>query len=282
MKNLLVGSVFVNCSPIQRKWLEIQLHFLKATTDDFDHVVVVSQGDVSDEFKYLTKTLEPRDKTLQGSPSHEQGLNTLLEYFKERRDQYKNFLFLDSDAFPIRTQWMGTLLQKMQPPAQFGDSGMYSVSQKVKDRTFEVAAVLRCENLESRLHASVLFAKNEALDHLSFVYTTGKDLLGWPEEDIFVPVYQNERRHFAFPLLRTNKYNLHPLACGIYYDCFYHHCCGSGRPFHLRASDDYLAKIVMPMDNLNLYTEKLMEDPEEFVSKLAGWNPNRYAKLEYN
>jgi hypothetical protein len=60
---------------------------------------------------------------------------------------------------------------------------------------------------------------------------------------------------------------------------FYHHACGSGRPFKLRATDHYLNSFIPNLLDSSGFTERLMENPCEFVHQLAGWNPNRYANF---
>lgn len=280
---LLVGSIFIDSSPIQQSWLELQLKFLRATTSDFEHVALVSEGKATDTFAAQTQVVFPKDTNKYGSLAHEQGLNQLLDMFKASGEEYTHFLFLDSDAFPIKMSWMATLLRDMKPQASAAASGAsYNIATR-SGRTYDIAVALRSENLETRLHASILFAKRSALEHLSFTYGKfGTDLTCEVEADIFVTKYQTELRDKAYPLIRTNQYNVHPLACGIYYDMFYHHCCGSGRPFHLRASDRYLNRIVKPLNDVSIYTKRLMEDPDKFVSLLAGWNPMRYGKVAYN
>jgi hypothetical protein len=56
---------------------------------------------------------------------------------------------------------------------------------------------------------------------------------------------------------------------------FYHHCCGSGRPFSIRGNP-YWDRVVSPLEDVSQLTEQLMAEPENFVAKLAGWNPKRY------
>lgn len=275
-KKLLVGTVYANDNPLQQQWLDLQLRWLAATTDGYDHVAVLSEPAATDYFQSRTKVLTPPDTTLYASEAHVQGLNVLTDYFRGVGDQYDNFLYLDGDAFPIRKQWLGTLLSRMEPTQKYDESGA-AVPGKAKGRYYETAVALRCENLETRWHASVLFAKRAALDHLSFkIGVVGDDLAGQPEEDVHIPAYQSgKRRRLVYPLLRSNQFNLHPLACGVYYDMFYHHCCGSGRWFNLRAKS-YYERIVMPVEDLTPFTTKLMADPAGFVAKLAGWNPQRY------
>jgi hypothetical protein len=274
VKNLLVGSVFANDSPLQQKWLDLQMKYLAATTVGYDHVVVLSEPPTSHYFSDRTKVLTPHDTSLKASDAHVQGLEMLTGNFLARRSDYANFLYLDGDAFPIRKQWLGTLLSRMTVTQRYDAFGVPFPS--TKGREYEIAVAVRSENLERRWHASVLFAKNSALDHLRFcIGLVGDDIAGNPEEDVHIPVYEKDRKKFAYPLVRTNQFNIHPLAFGVYYDMFYHHCCGSGRWFNLRAKE-YYDRIVIPVDDLSPYTEALFRDPNAFVSKLAGWNPARY------
>lgn len=278
MKKLLVGSVFANDSPAQQSWLYLQLAFLQATTTDFDHVVVVSDGITNNSFTETTTVLVPEDTAPKASDAHYRGLNLLLSHFKSRESDYQNFLFIDADAFPIKQNWLGALLTKMQEIEHIDFNTGVILANKKKGRNYDIAAALRSENLETRLHASVLFAKKHALSNLSFdLGVVGNDLAGNPESDVFIPKYQHELRNLVLPLIRTNKVNIHPLACGIYFDMFYHHACGSGRPFNLRAADHYMASFIPSQTNVSGFTDKLMAHPCGFIKDLAGWNPVRYA-----
>jgi hypothetical protein len=281
MKKLIVGSVFANDNPDQQLWLDLQLKFLRATTVDFDHIVVLSDGLTNDYFESKTKVLVPENTQPKASEAHFLGLNRLTQYFLQHQDQYENFLYMDADAFPIKQNWLGALLKKMQPEERVDYQTGAFLTNKSKGRHYDIAAVLRSENLESRLHASVLFVKTQALHNISFeLGIAGDDLAGNPESDVFIPAYQRDLRRLAFPLIRTNKNNVHPLACGIYFDMFYHHACGSGRPFNLRAADHYMASFIPSQFTVSNFTEKLMANPCEFVHKLAGWNTIRYANLD--
>lgn len=281
MKKLLVGSVFINDSPIQEKWLDLQLKYLKATTEDFDHVVVLSQGKTSDNFSNKTNVLTPTEPQFGESEEHFNGLNLLHNYFIERKNDYENFLFLDADAFPFKNNWMQCLLMKMkESPRTCQNTGMV-LGVKAKWKNYDIAAALRCENLEKRLHASILFVKSYALQNFVFkLGIVGNDLTGNSECDIYIENYQNEMRDLALPLIRTNKTNVNHLACGIYFDMFYHHACGSGRTFNLRAADFYMKDIMLPLQNVSLFTDQLMQNPNQFIKNLAGWNPRQYAVID--
>ncbi len=133
---------------------------------------------------------------------------------------------------------------------------------------YEIAVALRPENLETRLHASVLLASREALPHLGFeVSLAGNDLAGKRELDVVMPAYQGQRRQRAFPMLRSNRFNLHPLLCGIYYDLFYHNGCGSGRVFEMRGQSYWNHMADEQIDPLP-WIDELMADPDTFIARL--------------
>jgi hypothetical protein len=248
---LLVGTVFIDASPVQQQWFNLQLRFLTHTTGALDHVTFMSDGSNPGAFSTRSKILSSDRAGLTSHFAHVYGLEQLLGYFRSRADDYDYFLFLDSDAFPVRPRWLAILGERMWagPP-------------------YEIAVALRPENLETRLHACVLLASRAALSHLSFeVALVGSDLAGKPEEDVVIPAYQGERRHRAFPLLRSNRFSLHPLLCGIYYDLFYHNGCGSGRQFSMRGQR-YWNHMADEQIDPGLWIDELMMDPDKFVARL--------------
>jgi hypothetical protein len=105
----------------------------------------------SDYFKSQTGIIHPIEKGLGGSRAHQQTLNILSDVFERQKDNYRYFLFLDCDAFPIRKDWLPILVAKME------------------EQKAEIAAIVRPENCELRLHASILLAKPEALSNLNFI-----------------------------------------------------------------------------------------------------------------
>ena len=229
-QKVFVGSIFKNDLDFQPQWLDLQLKCIQQTTSNFEHVAVVSEGLTNSCFSDKTTVIVPENQKLEWSEAHLQGLKILLNFFKEQNCPY--FLFLDGDAFPIKQNWLNELTSRMRPQEVFQNGCAFQTSGK----QLEIAVALRSENLENRLHASILFAKKEALNHLDFCLGTNPqpDLLNNRETDIYLTPYQTERRDKAFPLMRSNQFNVHPVACGVYYDCFYHHCCGSGRGFQVR------------------------------------------------
>jgi hypothetical protein len=236
---------------------------LKATTSDasFDHVTFCAAPLKTKTFQENSLLLtNDALKSARQSSAHMGGLTELLDYFKQYQSMYDHFLFIDSDAFPIRKGWYTTLCDKL--------------------KRYEIAICLRPENLEQRLHSSVLFAKREALDRLKFQISKQhlNDLVGQKENDLQVAPYQDEFRNSAFPLLRSNKVQRHPLLCGVYYDMFYHNGCGSGRNFNMRARGYWHHMSNQRAEVQNLINE-LMANPNKFIKEIAGWSPELYPEV---
>ena len=180
MKDLMIGTVLRNGSATQRRWLDIQLAFIRATTEDFDHVAVVNKQCPVGTFD--TTVINPVEQGLEGSRGHQQGLWILTDYFERHQDKYRYFMFLDCDAFPIREHWLDILDAKMEGK--------------------ELAAIIRPENMEFRLHASIMLVKPQALPNINFVATkVGRKLDGSVEKDLNVPYYE-ARRDLTFGMVR--------------------------------------------------------------------------------
>lgn len=249
MKDLLIGTSFAGDTPTQRKWLDIQLEFIRATTEDFDHISVMN-GPAEEGFgDGQTQVIHPMHKDFGGSKAHQQALNILADVFERAKDNYRYFLILDCDAFPIREKWLRTL------------------SDKMEEGGFEIATIVRPENCELRLHSSILFATKAALPNLNFVAKSiGYRLDGMIEKDLCMPYYE-EHRSFALGMVRSNTYNVHPVGCGIYYDMFYHHTNGGDVP-HIEQSKYYWNHMITPTENLFDFRSQLFEHPQEFINML--------------
>ncbi len=272
---LLVGSVYASGEPQQLEWLKLQQEFLNATTADYDLCAYVAHPDVS-AFEGVNVIANRADDPCNTHCSilHVEGLRCLRNYFVTQKDNYDAFLFLDSDAFPVKKDWLPTLVKRMGQQAHKKDC----------------AAIVRTELCEMRYHASVLFCLPSALAGLQFLFgpcnavPEGKDLLGNSENDIHISYQRSPERFRVFPLLRTNQYNIHPVACGIYYDMFYHHAFGSEHgvkkdtePFQsVRNVGKYGYGIDWSgghYDFRDLYN-RITRMPSEFIRKLGGWSDN--------
>ena len=287
-KRLLVGSVYASSEQRQREWFELQSAYLAKTTNDYDHVVVVNHPDTS-AFDGQVKVIESQGTDPEKDHESLLHLNALVQlhkYFLSVQDEYDCFLFLDNDAFPVRKDWEPLLSEKMLSGQLMGHRA------PVK----EIAVVVRPEICEFRWHASVLYATKTGLRNLDFRFSTmdylagmGKDFLGNPEHDIHINYQSTKLRSLVLPLMRTNQYNLHPVAFGIYYDMFYHHTFGS---------EHGIQQYVEPFDSLrnvgkygygDFYADKdypyrdiyveLMSDPTSFIARLGGWSTDEYAEV---
>lgn len=258
MKSLIVGSVFKNAAPDQVEWLDLQLQFLNATTEDYDHVVFMNDHEHG-PFMNKTKVIGTGDGNIQVSQQHVAGLNGLAQYFWDHKDEYENFLFIDNDAFPIKRNWINILRERMDKHDKI------------------IAGVLRPENLEQRLHASILFCTREALPLTFYFGSTGRDLLGYEEQDVGIGG-SPDNMFLVFPLLRTNKINIHPISCGVYFDMFYHHAFGSPTTSSRFRAEirDYSTHYAGNKTDFPDLRQRLMNDPWSFVRCLAGWNPEQY------
>lgn len=258
MKKLLIGTIFARDDDNQRKWFELQMNYLRATTEDFDHITYL-YGPKTEWFESQpTKVIKAAFNNFRDSTAHIEGLNSLLAHFKFYQEDYENFLFLDSDAFPIRLGWQDLLNRRME-------------------KQHKIAVAYRPENLETRWHSSILYSKRDGLKDLKFDYFHLMDLIGYDEKDVSVVKHQKELRESVFPLLRSNHYNIHPTLCGVYYDMFYHHCCGSGRTYNMKSRfywDHFCNRDI----DVGKLTDKLFEDPDKFMEQFA-WHPEHYGKV---
>jgi len=204
---LLVGSVY---GPSERNetWYKLQLEFLDRTTPNYQHAVFLSGADrnlfhrslILGEVENEWKPIVVEGKKENFCP-HMKGMQTIVDCF--HKGNYDHCLILDSDCFPIREGWLDLLLNKM------GEKFMY-------------AAPVRTENLDTFPHPSAFFIKT--ICGVNFQPTRWvKNLIGEKMLDNGSCIPMDD----TFPLMRSNRYNPHPIFGGIYYDLFYHHCCGS-------------------------------------------------------
>lgn len=237
-KPLLIMSVFGSES---EKWLDIQIDALKLTTENYEHAIYVNNP--SDEWVSLVQQSlnKPNDfrgctvvglsnTSLDGKMQHYCGLSKLLSYAHARRNDYRAWLVLDCDCFPIASNWESIL------------NGRNS-------------SIVRVENLDTFYHPSAVYCVDNSLN---FIIGKYKNILG-DEFDELMAVGS------FFPLLRTNRLNLHPLKYGIYYDIFYHHCAGSRR-FETR-SDSYYRTI--DHETMERYDEEFFRDKWSFIRKIS-------------
>ena len=83
-------------------------------------------------------------------------------------------------------------------------------------------------------------------------------------------LFSNYDSVYFYPLLRSNRVNLHPIMAGIYSNIFYHHSCGSRgfshRGFHEGYYKHYEDKLGA---NPRKLTQMLFENPNQFINNLV-------------
>lgn len=230
---LLIGSVFIDHSR-SNAWYQLQQKYLKATTNNFTHLVCssgMSQYKQSQVIKIVNRP---------GQAGHILGLNTIIEHFN-KHPEYDHLLLLDSDCFPIQKQWQENLVRSM--------------------KGFDVAAIARYENLDMFAHPSAFFVNRAGAKTLQFGLRPCTNLVGFSYQDTMSNVTK------FFPLMRSNRLNHHPVLFGIYWDCFYHHGAGSRnlkfRLFYSYYNED---KNVSTMEETKF--KELVDNPNGFMNVL--------------
>ena len=239
-KNLLIGSVFGNTER-NESFYKLQLEYLNKTTKNFDHVVTLDKANEK-IFNYSKIIGHVNQKLATPSERHCDGLNKIVQH--AINEKYENLLILDSDAFPIKENWMNILESKMQ--------------------SFLTASVVRPENLDVFAHPCICFVKCRIFKEIKFEYSKSINLLGYSFEDSM-----SNQKDF-YPLVRTNYINLHPILYGIYNDMFYHHGAGSRKIF-IRAIDICNYYETPEMNEEENYT-KLTNETHNFINFLRGKN----------
>lgn len=246
MEKILVGSVLVDNCRVKSLY-DLQMRFLKKTTRKFEHVVCTNSPASFLDSNVIRDNLDASSDYFIGSKSHASGLNILLDAFRSSDSDY--FLILDSDCFPIENDWLNLLLSKM--------------------KDFSVSAPVRFENLEQHAHPCAFFFKRRALDDMKFEVAELNSITG----EVFYDTCSNIDAFF--PLVRTNKFNLHPVFFGIYCNIFYHHGAGSRYGIgetRFRSRDlGYYGKesALSDEDNHRLF-KNLLLNPISFIMKLKG------------
>lgn len=229
---LLILSVHTGIDNSGINWLTIQHDFIKRHTKNFVHSICLinNQHHTPDNIKIIANI----NSNLDGGHQHLQGLNILCDFAKQNIDNYRSFLILDSDCFPIRN-WEDQLTRSM-----------YHYQK-------DIACIIRTENFDQFAHPAAVYTNNA--DLLKFDYRTTTNMLGQQVND-------NQCLTTDFlPLIRTNRHNIHPIAFGIYSDSFYHHGAGSRKPIF--RGDEYYNKKYINMNS------QFALNPNKFIDNLC-------------
>lgn len=240
---LLIGSVFLD-HPRSLYWYSLQTKYLSRTTSNYSHVVYLNGRD---DFYFSSTVIKVTgDPAPRSAEQHCEGLNYILDYFNAHLE-YESLLILDSDAFPFRP-WQYNLFNSMGK--------------------FDIAAVVRGENLDTFAHPSVFFIRQRS-PGLKFGLFPQRSLLGNISYDSSCNLTS------FYPLVRSNRVNIHPLMCGLYGD-FYHHGAGS-RPAYFRLSEYHLFPNPTPDEERQIFA-RLCADPDNFINDMSWVKNDVYSK----
>lgn len=234
-------TVYYGLTDRNNTWLELQQRFIQKNTTVPYRFSIFANGcdDIFDDLDIIGS--EEYSSHHKIGQNHLSCLRKAVMEFDESCDY---LLILDSDCFPIRPNWHDEL------------------SRAMAHRGYQIAAPYRLENLDKFPHPCAMFMTKKGAMELDLVLTTPDDsmLEGMPND----PTCSNR----CFPLIRSNRVNVHPLAAGIYYDMFYHH--GAGSRNSLFRITDVLQYWHYPdhQEWVDRAYKLLVEDAESFIASL--------------
>lgn len=219
-------------------WLEKAIgNIIQHTSAERDYRVFVWNHDYKNDKvrKYLTNTVpyvETLDETIfdvhsfqspkydfspdnilnfHGFHVHQTPLQILCEFARERY-RVDTFITMDTDAWPVRTDWDLHLIGALDEGAKL--AGVW------RD---EMASAI-----EPYVHASGLAIKADVLRENGLRFDTAPD---GPHEDslshITRIIHDRYGKEAIHPLVRSNRRQYHPVFGGIYGDLIYHHHQGT-------------------------------------------------------
>ena len=248
IKPLLILSIYAP-SEHNRLWYDLQRRFIKKTTTvDYDFKIFLN-GIAEDGFN--SGDVGWTSTTNNGHPA---AMALLLEY--ARQNPYRDYLFLDSDCFPVRKDWNTVLTAQMER----------------MNKT--IAAPVRVENLDLFPHPCAVFIDGREIHNKTIDFRDDgaiANMLGDEVTDVGTAMFGMDT---ILPLLRTNAVNVHPVAAAIYHHLFYHHGAGS-RVFNFRITNryryhDHWYKETARDSHAATLLRALKKNPVGFINRLLG------------
>lgn len=250
-QRLLIMTVYAP-SEFNIHWYRLQKYFIQKNTYipyDFKIITNNVDGDLFEGGEVICAN----DLNI----GHPAAIEQVLDYMRSQ-NTYDRYLILDSDCFPVRSGWHEILNQQLQK--------------------FEktIAAPIRFENLDLFPHPCVVYITQKGIvnKEINFSYAKVKNLMG---DDINeVGGLMTKVTSEVFPLVRTNRINLHPVAAGIYHHLFYHHGAGSrGFEFRILKKYSFYDHWINSEDDVEFGAEimdALVKNPEEYIDRLMYGN----------
>jgi len=227
MKMILIGSVYTDFGETNQMWLDLQTQALDAGAGYEYKLLSYVQQDTGDYKDFFA------DKT---DIIHIAGCGTANNHAQMVR-QHK------SGKRAIVEYWRQHADE--YDHFIFLDSDAFPVNKnwyKILSK-HKAASIRRSENFD------------DTIFHPSFVMMNKKSM------EQFEHLEQDD----VFQLLRSNKMNIHPMLCGVYYDCIYHHGCGSRSAWFRTVK--YWNFAMKQIDNKKLI-DNLIANPGKFLRRM--------------
>ncbi len=212
-KNTRVGILIVNGkeNPKEGKWLALCLDKIKKHTHWSHYRIYVWNNDPHDrQIEKLVRKM-PRAKLLCANPeeklTHPHAVPLQRLYEIARKDEVKYLVTLDTDAFPIKDNWLQYLVGQL-------------------DEETVLAGVWRDElkkTIKPYIHPSCLCTSVEFIEKNGLRFDT-VDIKGEKKIDT-LSLFSHRAEELdkkTFKLKRSNKNQLHYIMGGIYGDLVYH------------------------------------------------------------
>lgn len=250
------------------RWIDIQKKYLDKHISE-EYKIFAFLEDIDDQFEsrfYFSINQPFRDHGLK--------LNILADVIKQESTNEDDILiFLDGDAFPINN--LNNYIRK-------------------KLNNYPLIAMKRSENL------------GDVIAHPAFCATTigfwkkiggswqkgfpYKNNLGHIVADVGGHLYNNltKTRTDWYPLLRSNKHNLHPLFFGIYDNTVYHHGAGFRDPVSSvdLYEENYFSRVNQLLQSLYIRLSSSLNDKNKAKFSPFKWKRRKIKKrnlmIEYD
>lgn len=218
-KNSHIAILMVNGGndPPFGSWIDLGIRKIFEHSGNTNFIVHVWNNGPRSLNRLITQFPPGRIRVTHPSPGqrlshpHASALQCLWEAVRAENPTY--VIFLDSDAHPIRNNWLKILLDRL-------------------DNETVMAGVWRDElsgGINPYLHASCLATtpKTIVAADCALDYFPGRDD-GKPSDTLsFFTDFALRNHKLICKLRRTNRFNFHRLVGGLYGDLIYHHGAGS-------------------------------------------------------
>ena len=198
-------------------WPKLQIEQLRRHTRAGYRVFAYGNELMPEHEQYLRACPEVQfissANTLRGTYEHVWPLRNWLARIAVKTHRW--VIHLDSDAFPVRDDWLETTIARIHYPSP-------------------VVAVKRTENDDHHSDRCFLAYSRAGYHRHNFDFSP----VGCADSGCGISAELEKADLSWHAMLRSNTHDYHPLIAGIYDDLIYHHAAGSRAP-HFRINEDH-------------------------------------------